>query len=192
MERKVHTAEHLASAMFCSARRWSRSRGRSCSGAHVDAQSLTAVFHAVAAAPDKTWPAENFLEVAAHLRIRRVRSGVCGRGDRRSDRSSSRTLQASLADLKALLARASLFIGNDSGPGAHGGGFRTACGGVLRAVGPRGVGAVADGVAGARNDGVGGRRDRGAGAAAGGGMKELARLIGHARRFSAQLVRPCC
>jgi ADP-heptose:LPS heptosyltransferase len=139
VERKVHTAEHLASAIF-----WlgapmveipraklvagkgplpygrgsdTGADGRADRGASSEPDG--AVIHAVAAAVEKTWPADRFLVVAAHLRKAGVEPVFVGAAtDDLAAFREYRTLQASLADLKALLARASLFIGNDSGP-AH-------------------------------------------------------------------------
>src|SRR5439155_11327478 len=67
--------------------------------------------------PDKTWPAERFLTVAAHLDMEPVFIG--GPDDDLSAFRKYRTLSgAPLAEIKNLLANAALFIGNDSGP-AH-------------------------------------------------------------------------
>ena len=73
----------------------------------------------MAAAPEKTWPAERFLEIASHL----AQSGhtpvfVGAADDDLSPFAAYRRLQAPLAELKAALAGAALFVGNDSGP-AH-------------------------------------------------------------------------
>jgi ADP-heptose:LPS heptosyltransferase len=79
-----------------------------------------AVIHPVAATPAKTWHAEGFLEVARHLKS----SGsdvifIGGPADDLSPFRAFRTLTgAPLAEIKSLLASASLFLGNDSGP-AH-------------------------------------------------------------------------
>lgn len=119
VERKVHTAEHLASAMF-----WlgapvveiPRARLVAIGGASGEG---AAVIHAVAAAPDKTWPGERFLKVAEALRASGVEAVFVGAG--RDDLSAFRgfrVLQASLEELKRLLAGAAVFVGNDSGP-AH-------------------------------------------------------------------------
>lgn len=79
----------------------------------------TAVLHPVAAAAEKTWPAVRFLQVAVHLRSTGLEPVFVGApSDDLSGFTSFRTLQGSLSELKALLARSVLFIGNDSGP-AH-------------------------------------------------------------------------
>jgi ADP-heptose:LPS heptosyltransferase len=80
-----------------------------------------AVLHPVASQPDKTWPAKRFLAVARHLSddfgLEPIFIGA--RGDDLSPFRAYRTLAgSSLVEVKYLLSRAMLFIGNDSGP-AH-------------------------------------------------------------------------
>jgi ADP-heptose:LPS heptosyltransferase len=69
-ERPVHTAEHIASAMF-----WLGLPHRPIPRAKLSAgpppaisSGGYAVIHPFASQPDKTWPAERFLAVAEHLR----------------------------------------------------------------------------------------------------------------------------
>ena len=118
-ERTVHTAEHAASAMFWlgvpvsdvpRARLFARPSGG----------ALPAVLHPVAATPGKTWPAAHFLAVAARLRDSGMHPVFIGAAsDDLSAFSDFRTLRgAPLSEIKSLLAGASLFVGNDSGP-AH-------------------------------------------------------------------------
>jgi len=118
VERKVHTAEHLASAMFwLGAPRVEIPRAKLVAGAA--AHTSVVVIHGVAAASEKTWPAERFLKVAAHLRATGLEPVFVGAAsDDLSGFREYRTLQSTLSELKALLAQASLFVGNDSGP-AH-------------------------------------------------------------------------
>jgi ADP-heptose:LPS heptosyltransferase len=126
VERKVHTAEHLASAMFwLGAPRVEIPRAKLVgSGGPLphgrgSDRAVSAVVHAVAAAADKTWPAERFRRVAEHLRSTRVEPVFVGApSDDLSAFREFRTLQATLSELKSLLAGACLFVGNDSGP-AH-------------------------------------------------------------------------
>jgi ADP-heptose:LPS heptosyltransferase len=84
------------------------------------AEGAYAVLHPFAASPEKTWPAERFLEVASHLDVQGLEAVfVGGPGDDVSPFTGYRTLAgAPLRELKSLLAGASLFMGNDSGP-AH-------------------------------------------------------------------------
>ena len=120
-ERTVHTAEHLASGAFylgadrCEIPRARLGVGGSAPGEHP----AYAVIHAFASAPDKTWAAERFATVARNLR----ESGtepifVGGANDDFSPFREFRRAAGSLRDTKELFARASLFVGNDSGP-AH-------------------------------------------------------------------------
>jgi heptosyltransferase III len=79
-----------------------------------------AVIHAVAANPAKTWTSQGFLEVARHLQQEKLEPVfIAGPGEDLSPFHEYRCIAgAPLADTKALLANASLFVGNDSGP-AH-------------------------------------------------------------------------
>ena len=117
VDRVVHTAEHLASAMFfLGARRIEIPRAH----LHADRRSGAkpyAVIHPIASSPNKTWSADRFLAVAAKLEIEPVFIG--GPEDDLSAFDAYRTLAgAPLAEIKDLLANATLFLGNDSGP-AH-------------------------------------------------------------------------
>ena len=118
VDRKVHTAEHLASAMF-----YLGAPRQEIPRAHLAASGRpgpVAVIHPVAATPEKTWRADGFLAVAAHLKSAGVEPVFIGaHSDTLSPFASYRTVQgASLSEIKSLLASASLFVGNDSGP-AH-------------------------------------------------------------------------
>ncbi len=136
VDRKVHTAEHLASAMFylgaprCEIPRAKLAvREMGTDGTVHAAQRARlgtvssvpiAAIHAVAAVPEKAWRAEGFLAVAEELK----RSGLepvflGGADDDLSPFRGYRSLAgAPLSEVKALLAGAALFVGNDSGP-AH-------------------------------------------------------------------------
>jgi ADP-heptose:LPS heptosyltransferase len=121
VERKVHTAEHLASAVFhLGAPSCEIPRARLFAAA-PPAAAPYAVIHPVASEPGKTWPAEKFLAAADCLQ----RSAglepvfIAGPIDDVSAFRRYRVVQgAPLAAVKTLLAGASLFLGNDSGP-AH-------------------------------------------------------------------------
>jgi heptosyltransferase-3 len=118
-ERKVHTAEHLASAMFwLGAPRIEIPRAKLVCAQPARSEAV-AVIHPVAATAQKTWPAAGFLAVAEHLRAQGIEPVFIGaHGDDLRAFGGYRTQTASLFELKSLLASASLFIGNDSGP-AH-------------------------------------------------------------------------
>jgi len=122
VERPVHTAEHLASAMF-----WLGVPPQEIPRAKLAAAPAAndfgpyAVLHPYALFPEKVWPAERFLEVARHLRDDRGLEPVflAGPDDDTAPFGQFRVLRnAPLADVKSLMSGASLFIGNDSGP-AH-------------------------------------------------------------------------
>lgn len=118
VHRRVHTAEHLASAMF-----WLGVPMADIPRAKLFADPAPdlppyAVIHPFASLPDKTWRPERFVEVARKL------SGVepiflAGPGDDTRLFESFRVWKNEpLARVKSLMSGASLFIGNDSGP-AH-------------------------------------------------------------------------
>ena len=123
-ERTVHTAEHLASAMFyLGAARVEIPRARLFLPKDRQAGMPVprAVIHPMAATAGKTWPAQRFVEVAGYLQKSWELTPVFigGPGE---DLSAFRAWQtvsgAPLAGIKSLIAGASLFVGNDSGP-AH-------------------------------------------------------------------------
>jgi heptosyltransferase III len=125
-ERTVHTAEHLASAMFyLGVPPRDIPRARLFSDAWPG-RAPYALIHPFASSPDKAWPAEKFAAVARHLKDRRGLTPVivCGPGDDASAFAGCERLTASLAELKAAMTSAALFVGNDSGP-AH---MAAACG----------------------------------------------------------------
>jgi heptosyltransferase-3 len=113
--RRVHTAEHLASAIF-----WlgvpQQEIPRAKLFADPPARHSYAVIHPVASAPDKTWPAERFIEIATQLNLDPI--FLAGPTDDLTPFEKFQTSRESLKITKSLIAGASLFIGNDSGP-AH-------------------------------------------------------------------------
>jgi heptosyltransferase III len=119
VERTVHTAEHLASAMF-----WLGAPVCEIPQARLVASPVRmtrqAVIHPVAATPEKTWRADGFLAVARRLTELGLEPVFIGAAsDDLSPFRAFRTVTgAPLAQIKTLLAGASLFVGNDSGP-AH-------------------------------------------------------------------------
>jgi heptosyltransferase III len=126
-ERKVHTVEHIASAMFwlgvprAEPPRAKLFAPRSSSDAAPNMPNgAYAVLHPFASEPAKTWPANRFIRVASELK----RAGLepiflAGPGDDSSPFAAFEVWNgAPLNRVKNLLARAQLFVGNDSGP-AH-------------------------------------------------------------------------
>ncbi len=122
-ERPVHTAEHIASAMF-----WLGVPTAPIPRARLFLTALPAAFtdsnyavlHPFASEPAKTWPADRFLEVASHLRSCGLEPVfVAGPGDDIRAFESFRIFRgAPLNEVKSLIAGAQVFVGNDSGP-AH-------------------------------------------------------------------------
>jgi heptosyltransferase-3 len=121
VSRKVHTAEHLASAIFFlgapvveipRARLFAKPRPR---------PRPYAILHPMASAPDKTWPHSNFLDIADRIQRRLGLDPIFISGPGESLDAFNRYTSvegASLEEIKSLLAGAALFVGNDSGP-AH-------------------------------------------------------------------------
>ncbi len=123
--RRVHTAEHMAAAMFYLGveRTWiPRARVPAPQGRSPRAPAGSyAVIHPLAATPEKTWPAESFREVAGFLEsamhLQPVFIGGPGEDLSAFQRWTTVT-GAPLSEVAQLMRNASLFVGNDSGP-AH-------------------------------------------------------------------------
>ena len=125
VNRKVHTAEHLASAIFFlgaprspipRARLFAKSQPRP-----RPRHRPYVVLHPMASATDKTWPHSNFLALADHIQDHLGLEPVfiSGAGESLDAFNRYTCMEgASLEEIKSLLAGAALFIGNDSGP-AH-------------------------------------------------------------------------
>ncbi|MEO8051033.1 MAG: glycosyltransferase family 9 protein [Acidobacteriota bacterium] len=119
-ERPAHTAEHLASAMFWLGVPHSKiPRAKLIASRSTDYPPYL-VLHPFASAPDKAWPAERFVALAAHMEgAGLLPIIVAGPVDDVSPFSEFLVLRhPPLAELKNLMSGAALFIGNDSGP-AH-------------------------------------------------------------------------
>ncbi len=114
VERPVHTAEHLASAMF-----WMGVPIAEIPRARLFAEGTRAavsVIHPFASRPDKTWPAERFVEIARRLKDPVI---LAGPGDDTTPFANFEVWRNEpLSRVKSLLSSATLFVGNDSGP-AH-------------------------------------------------------------------------
>jgi len=104
----VHTAEHLASAMFYLGVPPAEIPGARLLAVPSPGRRPYAVLHTGAAHVTKQWPPERFSELAAWLRDDHGLEPVILRGPQDS----------TLAEMMSLLAGADLFVGNDSGP-AH-------------------------------------------------------------------------
>jgi heptosyltransferase-3 len=119
-DRTVHTAEHLASAMFYLGVPQSEIPRARLFAAPCSRNGPYAVLHPMASSLEKTWARENFLAVAKHLRDLGIEPlFVAGADEDLSAFGEHCCFQgAPLEEVKSLLAGAALFVGNDSGP-AH-------------------------------------------------------------------------
>jgi ADP-heptose:LPS heptosyltransferase len=117
--RPVHTAEHLASAMFyLGAPRVDIPRARLFGETRKPGPYV--VIHPFASQPEKTWPAGRFVEVARHIERNLLLEPVFI-GSAQDDFSPFKQFShevRSLEECKGLLSGAAMFVGNDSGP-AH-------------------------------------------------------------------------
>ena len=125
ISRRVHTAEHMASAIFYFGVPVTEVPRASLHAPPGRAKSAPlgpyAVIHPTAAIPEKNWPAHRFLELArfiqASLELEPVFIG--GPADDLSAFQPWRTISAApLGEIMGLMRDASFFAGNDSGP-AH-------------------------------------------------------------------------
>jgi heptosyltransferase-3 len=119
-ERPVHTAEHLAAAMFwLGVPRAEIPRARLIASRRPD-YSPYVVLHPFAATAEKTWPRERFLAAADQMQAAGLQPMiVAGPADDTAPFSKFQVLRnPTLGALKSLMSGAALFIGNDSGP-AH-------------------------------------------------------------------------
>jgi len=115
----VHTAEHLASAMFALGVPIQPIPRASLFADLSPISGRYAVIHPFASAPDKTWPAERFCEVARYLQLSSIKPVfLAGPGDNAAPFATHTIVQGSLRDAKAVISKAAVFAGNDSGP-AH-------------------------------------------------------------------------
>lgn len=124
VNRTVHTAEHLASVAFALGVPINPIPRASLAPGDFPAEAEAfgpryAVIHAFAAAPEKCWPIPRFAEVGRFLALWNITPVfLAGPGDDVSRLEGQRVFRGPLQQAKAVLSRAVLFVGNDSGP-AH-------------------------------------------------------------------------
>jgi ADP-heptose:LPS heptosyltransferase len=123
VHRTVHTAEHLASAVFALGVPLQEvPRAQLSAGGlppELTLPSRYAVLHPFASAPEKRWPAERFCELARYLQLWNIQPiFLASANDDPSAFRAHRIFNGPLSAVKALLSGSSLFVGNDSGP-AH-------------------------------------------------------------------------
>ncbi|MBV8808062.1 MAG: glycosyltransferase family 9 protein, partial [Acidobacteriaceae bacterium] len=119
VNRTVHTAEHLASAVFALGVPIQDIPRAQLFAAEPPVQGRYAVLHPFASAPEKQWPAERFFEVARYLALSKVKPVfLAGPGDDATPFRSYQVIRESLHTAKSVISGAAVFIGNDSGP-AH-------------------------------------------------------------------------
>ncbi|MBI3210754.1 MAG: glycosyltransferase family 9 protein, partial [Candidatus Solibacter usitatus] len=120
VDRRVHTAEHLASAMFYLGVPQTEIPRAGLYAPKKASAKPYAVIHPKASLPEKTWPGGRFLELAEMLRRQCDLDCVFigGLADDLSEFTAFPISRTPLRETMSLLAGASLFAGNDSGP-AH-------------------------------------------------------------------------
>ncbi|HTU44258.1 MAG TPA: glycosyltransferase family 9 protein [Bryobacteraceae bacterium] len=119
VNRTVHTAEHLASAFFALGVPIQDVPRAQLGAAESPLQGRYAVLHPFASAPEKQWAPERFCEVARFLELWKIRPVfLAGPEDDSAPFRAHQVFQGNLAEMKAVLSKASVFIANDSGP-AH-------------------------------------------------------------------------
>lgn len=120
--RPVHTAEHLASAMFwLGVPKTEIPRAKLAAPASEEKLSGSyAVIHPFASAPDKAWAAQKFVAIAHQLREAQLDPVIlAGPADDATLFDGFNVYRnVPLSQVKAVMSGAQLFVGNDSGP-AH-------------------------------------------------------------------------
>ncbi len=119
VHRTVHTAEHLASAFFALGVPVTDIPRAQLHAGESPMAGRYAVLHPFASSPEKTWPTQRFCELARYLKLWNVEPVfLAGPGDDASPFFEYRVFREPLDRVKALISKATLFVGNDSGP-AH-------------------------------------------------------------------------
>jgi ADP-heptose:LPS heptosyltransferase len=119
VQRTVHTAEHMASAFIALGVPLQDVPRAQLFASEPPVAGRYAVIHPFASAPDKQWRADRFCEVARYLDLWNIKPVfLAGPKDDFAPFKSHQIVRGSLDAAKALLSKAAVFVGNDSGP-AH-------------------------------------------------------------------------
>jgi ADP-heptose:LPS heptosyltransferase len=119
VNRTVHTAEHLASAFFALGVPACEIPRAQLAAAASPFEGRYGVLHPFASVPEKQWAPERFCELARYLQLWNVSPVfLAGPNDDIGPFRAHRVYQGSLKEAKAVLSKATVFVGNDSGP-AH-------------------------------------------------------------------------
>lgn len=119
VNRIVHTAEHLASAVFALGVAVEEPPRAQLAAGPSPFAGRYAVLHPYASGLEKQWAAERFCEVARYLQLWNLPPVfLAGPGDDTAPFRAHRVFRGTLSEAKAVLSKAAVFAGNDSGP-AH-------------------------------------------------------------------------
>ena len=119
VNRIVHTAEHMASAVFALGVPLQEVPRADLYATASPMAGRYAVLHPYASGPDKEWPAERFCEVARYLKLWQINPVfLAGPADDPTHFAAHQVFRGTLDDAKRVISGATVFIGNDSGP-AH-------------------------------------------------------------------------
>ncbi len=119
VNRIVHTAEHMASAVFSLGVPLGDVPSAQLFAPASPLSGRYAALHPFASAPDKQWAPERFCEVARYLKLWNINPiFLAGPGDDTTPFAPHQIFRGTLEEVKQVLSGASVFIGNDSGP-AH-------------------------------------------------------------------------
>lgn len=119
VNRIVHTAEHMASAVFALGVPMQDVPQANLYAAASPIAGRYAVLHPFASEPDKQWAPERFCEVARYLKLWQVNPVfLAGPADDTAPFAAHQVFRGTLEEAKRVISGTTVFIGNDSGP-AH-------------------------------------------------------------------------
>ena len=105
------------------------------------------MLHPFASAPEKRWPTDKFCELARYLKLWNLEPVfLAAPGDDREPFSTHRVFSGSLADAKALVAKASLICWERQRAGAHGRSVRYPERSSVRLIETGNLGTLEDGI----------------------------------------------